>query len=163
MNDRYFLLELSKVEGKLMSYAMHLTQGREDDAQELFQSTVVRAYIKRNLFAPDSCFLFWIERIMRNIYLNECIAAQRRNVLNTGCYDESDGNASSSSHSDIRLEFNEVCTIIESLPYDIALPLRMYASGYKYCEIANRLNIPLSCVKNRIRAARIYLKRLCQE
>lgn len=56
MNDRYFLLELSKVEGKLMSYAMHLTQGREDDAQELFQSTVVRAYIKRNLFAPDSCF-----------------------------------------------------------------------------------------------------------
>ena len=35
--------------------------------------------------------------------------------------------------------------------------------GYKYCEIADALNLPMSSVKNRIRAARIYLKRLLDE
>ena len=47
MDDTEFLFELSRVESKLMSYAMALTQYCIDDAQELYQATVVRAYTKR--------------------------------------------------------------------------------------------------------------------
>ena len=160
MDDTEFLFELSRVEGKLMGYAMALTQYCTDDAQELFQATVVRAYTKRVLFTPGTRFYSWIERIMKNIYLNGCVDAQRNmaleNVRNYDC-------ALFSSCTDNRLEFNEVCTLIGRLPSEVALPLRMYACGYKYCEIAVALNLPMSSVKNRIRAARIYLKRLLDE
>ena len=164
MNDTEFLFELSRVEGKLMSYAMALTQYCTDDAQELFQATVVRAYTKRTLFTPGTRFDSWIGRIMKNVYLNECASVQRRGAF------PGDGEHSGgfdfvlcSSSIDDFLEFNEVRTLIGRLPPEVALPLRMYAHGYKYCEIAVALNIPMSSVKNRIRAARVYLKRLLDE
>ena len=160
MDDTEFLFELSRVESKLMGYSMVLTQYCIDDAQELFQATVVRAYMKRALFIPGTKFYSWIERIMKNIFLNGCVDAQRNmaleNVHHSDC-------ALFSSSTDNRLEFNEVCTLIGRLPSEVALPLRMYAHGYKYCEIAVALNLPMSSVKNRIRAARIYLKRLLDE
>ena len=160
MDDTEFLFELSRVESKLMGYAMALTQYCTDDAQELFQATVVRAYTKRALFIPGTRFYSWIERIMKNIFLNGCVDAQRNmaleNVHHSDC-------ALFSSSTDNRLELNEVCTLIGRLPSEGALPLRMYAHGYKYCEIAVALNLPMSSVKNRIRAARIYLKRLLDE
>ena len=159
MDDTTFLLELSRVEGKLMSFAMTLTGHCIDDAQELFQATVVRAYMKRALFTPGTRFGFWIERIMRNVYLNESVAARRRAAFcEEVCYAYVD-----SVFTDNRLEFNEVCTLIERLPSEVALPLRMYSQGYKYNEIADALNLPMSSVKNRIRAARIYLKRVLDE
>ena len=156
MDDTEFLFELSWVESKLMSYAMALTQYCTDDAQELYQATVVRAYTKRSLFTPGTRFDSWIERIMKNIYLNGCVVAQRNMALeNVRHYD--------SCCTDNRLEFNDVCTLVGRLPSEVALPLRMYACGYKYWEIADALDLPMSSVKNRIRAARVYLKRLLDE
>ena len=81
MDDTAFLFELSRVENKSMGYAMSLTQYCEDDAQELFQATVVRAYTKKELFTPGSRFDLWIGRIMKNIYLNERVAAQRNTTF----------------------------------------------------------------------------------
>ena len=156
MDDTEFLFELSRVESKLMSYAMALTQYCVDDAQELCQATVVRAYTKRSLFTPGTRFDSWIERIMKNIYLNGCVVAQRNMALeNVRHYD--------SCCTDNRLEFNDVCTLIGRLPSEVALPLRMYACGYKYWEIADALDLPMSSVKNRIRAARVHLRRLLDE
>ena len=158
MDDTAFLFELSRVENKLMGYAMSLTQYFEDDAQELFQATVVRAYLKKELFTPGTRFDLWIGRIMKNVYLNERVAAQRNTT-----FDKEYSLAHSHQFIDCRLEFGEVCTFIDCLPHDISLPLRMYADGYKYHEIADALDIPMSSVKNRIRAARIHLRRLLDE
>ena len=157
MNDTAFLFELNRVENKLMDYAMSLTQYCEDDAQELFQATVVRAYLKKELFTPGTRFDLWIGRIMKNIYLNERVAAQRNTTF------DKEYSPYSSHFIDCRLEFSEVCTFIDCLPHGISLPLRMYADGYKYHEIADALDIPMSSVKNRIRAARIHLRRLLDE
>ena len=121
MDDTEFLFELSRVESKLMSYAMALTQYCTDDAQELFQATVVRAYIKRALFASGTRFDFWNGRIMKNIYLNECVVAQRNMMFDKGYSDY----GLYSFCTDNYLEFNEVCTLIGRLPSEVALPLRM--------------------------------------
>ena len=157
MDDTAFLFESSRVENKLMGYAMSLTQYCEDDAQELFQATIVRAYTKKELFTPGTRFDLWIGRIMKNVYLNELVAAQRNTTF------DKEYSPYSSHFIDCRLEFSEVCTFIDCLPHDISLPLRMYADGYKYHEIADALDIPMSSVKNRIRAARIHLRRLLDE
>ena len=158
MDDTAFLFELNRVENKLMGYAMSLTRYCEDDAQELFQATVVRAYMKKGLFTPATRFDLWIGRIMKNVYLNELVAAQRNTT-----FDKEYSLAHSHQFIDCRLKFSEVCTFIDCLPHDISLPLRMYADGYKYHEIADALGIPMSSVKNRIRAARIHLRSILDE
>ena len=56
MDDTTFLIELQNVSSKLNNYAMYLTQGRTEDARELFQATVVRAYIKQKYFTPGTRF-----------------------------------------------------------------------------------------------------------
>jgi DNA-directed RNA polymerase specialized sigma24 family protein len=70
MDDTAFLFELNRVENKLMGYAMSLTRYCEDDAQELFQATVVRAYLKKELFTPgtaNGCL-----RVLRNCKFTSC-------------------------------------------------------------------------------------------
>ena len=44
------------------------------------------------------------------------------------------------------------------MPEEQALPLWLYAKGYKYGEIALMMNIPLGTVKSRIFIARQELK-----
>ena len=134
MDDTAFLFELSRVENKLMGYAMSLTQYCEDDAQELFQATVVRAYLKKELFTPGTRFDLWIGRIMKNVYLNELVAAQRNTA-----FDKEYSLAHSHQLIDCRLEFSEVCTFIDCLPHDISLPLHMYADDTNITRLPMRL------------------------
>ena len=159
MNDTNFLIELQNVSSKLNNYAMYLTQGRTEDARELFQATVVRAYIKRKYFTPGTRFDLWAERIMRNIFLNERLAAQRRARIENADYNY----YRTDDAADALLEFRDIARIIAKLPPNFSTPLIMYAWGYKDCEIALTLGLPLSTVKNRIRAARLLLKKAFKE
>ena len=43
---------------------------------------------------------------------------------------------------------------IDILNKEYSIPFRMYVSGYKYQEIADKMNIPLGTVKSRIFIAR---------
>ena len=159
MNDTTFLIELQNVSNKLNSYAMYLTRGRTEDARELFQATVVRAYIKRKYFTPGTRFDLWAERIMRNIFLKERLAAQRRARIENVDYNY----CRTDDTADALLEFCDVARIIAKLPPEFSTPLIMYVRGHKYCEIALTLGLPLSTVKNRIRAARLLLKKAFKE
>ena len=47
---------------------------------------------------------------------------------------------------------------IEALREDLRAPFKLHTSGYKYHEIAERLNIPIGTVKNRIFQARKELQ-----
>ena len=138
---------------------MYLTQGRTEDARELFQATAVRAYIKRKYFTPGTRFDLWAERIMRNIFLNERLAAQRRARMENADYNY----YRTDDAADALLEFRDIARIIAKLPPEFSTPLIMYAQGHKYCEIALTLGLPLSTVKNRIRAARLLLKKAFKE
>ena len=162
MDDTTFLTELKKVENKLSSLALSLTKGNIDDAQELLQATVVRAYEKREYFTIGTRFDLWIETIMKNAHLNNVLSAKRRSVKITVDY-TSFSSSNGLYNIDKQLEYSEVCSLIKTLPREISVPLMLYARGYKYDEIACMQHLPMSTVKNRIRAARIYLKRMIKE
>ena len=46
--------------------------------------------------------------------------------------------------------FMEMRRIVNALPKEYRVPFAMYVSGFKYREIADKLNLPLGTVKSRI-------------
>jgi len=57
-----------------------------------------------------------------------------------------------------KLAVDEISDAIRGLSYDYKTPFMMHFRGFKYYEIAERLQIPIGTVKNRIHIARKVLK-----
>ena len=70
-------------------------------------------------------------------------------VVNESGFDSPDGS----------FQIQEITKAIESLNNDLKIPFSMYLSGYKYNEIAEKLNLPLGTVKSRIFFARQDLQK----
>ena len=113
----------------------------------------------KKCYHSDANFVGWFSVIMRNGYLNE-VKREKRYCVTDDCsvLDEC-------CCCDNSFDFRKLQTIIASLPNDLYFVLRLYVSGYRYCEIATMLSLPLGTVKSRIHAARrslmAVLERCC--
>lgn len=47
-------------------------------------------------------------------------------------------------------DLKEMHRIVNALPHEYKIPFSMHVSGFKYREIAEKLNLPLGTVKSRI-------------
>lgn len=59
-----------------------------------------------------------------------------------------------SESADSRCIMQDIEQAIDILNKEYSIPFRMYVSGYKYQEIADKMDIPLGTVKSRIFIAR---------
>ncbi len=129
MNDEEFLKKFNKGKRVLKKYAMVLT-GDKTRAAELYQQTVVRAYVHRNCGYAIANFTHWMGVLMRELYQDDMLSH--------------DGNISVKS----------LPKHTEQLPEEIRRVVQLAASGCGSCEIAKMLGLTRSTVKNRICAAK---------
>ena len=54
--------------------------------------------------------------------------------------------------------FNDMYRVINGMPDMYSIPFKMLVSGFKYTEIAEKLNLPIGTVKSRIFLARKRLQ-----
>ena len=146
------------------SFAYNLTKNFED-AKDLYQETAFRAMSNRDKFRPGTNFKAWILTIMKNIFINN----YRKNAKKKTIFDSTDNNYYINSGSNVvnnKAETNilmgELRTMIESLDDTLKVPFEMHHIGYKYQEIADKLELPLGTVKSRIFFARKELKSMIQ-
>ena len=161
MNNEKFIEELNKVEDVIMSVAGKFTSNY-NSARELYQDTVVRAFIKRHTYTENTNFKFWILTILRNNFINNLKYTQRVDYvddINTAVSKRS----LSDSYIDNSIDFRELELIMQELPMVYYNPLHMFLEGYKYYEISMELNIPVSTVKNRIHIARERLRLILKD
>lgn len=88
----------------------------------------------------------WILRIMRNIFISNyhsILKKESHEIL---------------GDSDL-MPLDEVVKSVETLNDELKKPFTMFLSGYKYNEIAEKLNIPLGTVKSRIFFAKQELQK----
>lgn len=159
MSDTEFQNALQMHMHPLNGFAFRLTRDA-DEAKDLLQETLMKAYLNRNKFIRGSNLGAWLITIMKNSFIN-----QYRRQKNKPEYAVSriEGEPyliqESTENSGLQqMSAEEIEREIEKLEEKIREPLVMYARGFKYTEIAERLDIPMGSVKNRIFIARTKLK-----
>ena len=147
-----FTQHLLNVQSELFRFAFKLTADREE-ANDLLQETSLKALDNEEKFTPDTNFKGWMYTIMRNIFINnyrkvvrdQTFVDQTENLYHLSLPQESGFESTESSY-----DLKEMHRIVNSLPKEYKVPFAMHVSGFKYREIAEKLNLPLGTVKSRI-------------
>ncbi len=152
MSEKHFSQQLLSLENNLKYYALSLTSDN-DKANDLLQETFLKALTYRDKFAANTNFKAWVYTIMKNTFINDYRKASKSK------------NSLSGSNSEFHLQIakdrvypapdsfystNEIEKSISALEDDFRVPFQMFLDGYKYKEIAERLELPLGTVKSRI-------------
>ncbi|MFY0591867.1 RNA polymerase sigma factor [Roseivirga sp.] len=155
-----FNYSLSNMTKTLKPFAIKLTKDH-DDANDLLQETLMKAYNNREKFAEGTNLKAWLYTIMKNTFITNYQRMVRR-----GTFIDTTDNLHFINSTSTQIEnraagnfaLRDINTSIEKLEDVYKIPFMMYFRGFKYHEIAERLEIPIGTVKNRIHIARKQLK-----
>ena len=155
-----FTYNISKVSKSLKPFAMRLTKDN-DDANDLLQDTLLKAFTNREKYADGTNLKAWLYTIMKNTFITNYQRMVRKNTF----IDESENlhyinslENSTDNEAPSNFVMNDINRAVDSLEESFRTPFMMHYRGFKYHEIAERLRIPIGTVKNRIHIARKELK-----
>ncbi len=165
MNALQFQKKLLSMQENMMNFALMLTANR-DDAQDLMQDTTLKVLDNQEKFVDNINFKGWVLTVMRNIFINNYHKIVRtQTVVDQGVdlYNLDVVNDSGFDTPDGAYQIQEITKAINSLNNELKIPFSMFLSGYKYNEIADKLNVPLGTVKSRIFFARQELQKILKD
>ncbi|MBS5550758.1 MAG: RNA polymerase sigma factor [Bacteroides sp.] len=161
MRTATFAQNLLNVQTELLNFAYKLTSDRED-ANDLLQETSLKALDNEEKYTAETNFKGWIYTIMRNIFINN----YRKTLRDQTYVDQTDNLFYLNQNIDIETDstegsydLKEMRRIVNALPKEYRVPFAMYVSGFKYREIADKLNLPLGTIKSRIYFTRQKLQK----
>ncbi len=134
----------------LKRFAMLLTND-EQYANDLVQEVSLKVLCSSKTYVRDVNFKGWVSMIMHNIHVNI-------KKSNSRCVYVSDESVFDIPVSETSIDVYEVLHVIDSSPMCLREPLDLFIKGYKYEEIAVKLNIPVGTVKSRINKIRAILR-----
>ncbi len=159
MASTKFIDNLTALQANLLNFAYMLTNNR-DDAYDLLQDTMVKALDNEEKYTAGTNFKGWVFTIMRNNFIN----SYRRNVRTATIVDTTDNmyllNLGESTVESPEESYGatEISKAINEFSDEFRIPFSMHVAGYKYSEIAEKMNLPLGTVKSRIFFARKRLQ-----
>ena len=165
MNTLKFQDRLLDLQDNLLNFAYMLTSNREE-AKDLLQDTTLKALDNEDKYIDNVNFKGWVLTVMRNIFINNYHKIVRtQTIVDQGVdlYNLDVTNESGFDSPDSSFQIQEISKAIEQLNEDLKVPFSMYISGYKYNEIAEKLNLPLGTVKSRIFFARQELQKTLKD
>ncbi len=147
-----FNTQLIGLHNSLKYFATTLTNNQEE-ANDLIQDTYLKALINREKFAADTNLKAWTYTIMKNTFINNYRRNTKANTIVDSTKDLSIMNGPRPEHQftpEGEFATKEINASIRKLDKDQRLPFEMHTAGYKYKEIADRLNLSIGTVKSRI-------------
>ncbi|MGD1842386.1 MAG: RNA polymerase sigma factor [Thermonemataceae bacterium] len=160
MTASEFSLSLKDASKSLKPFAIKLTKDIED-ANDLLQETLLKAFTNREKFTDGTNLRAWLYTIMKNTFITNYQRMVRRKTFidstdNLHYINSSENVSSNGAYTSLAMK--EITRAIDDLDDVYKVPFMMYYKGFKYHEIADRLQIPIGTVKNRIHIARKELK-----
>ncbi|UJP65702.1 RNA polymerase sigma factor [Mongoliitalea daihaiensis] len=160
MTTLEFSYSLNKLSSSLKPFALKLTRDT-DDANDLLQDTMVKAFTNKDKFTEGTNLKAWLYTIMKNTFITNYQRMVRRGTFvdttdNLHYLNSGDTLVENNAYGDFTMD--DIYSAIEKLDDVYKVPFMMHYKGFKYHEIAEKLNIPIGTVKNRIHIARKLLK-----
>lgn len=146
---------------KLKAYALNFTQD-EDNASDLLQDTLLKAFSYYGKFKPETNFRAWLFTIMKNTFINDYrrkARVQRVVVVEDELSSAQLVMSCSRNEGELKFINGDIAKALKTLPENLLDPFVRYFEGYKYHEIAEEFDLPLGTVKTRIHHARLHLKK----
>lgn len=140
----------------LRKFALRLT-GNMNDAEDLLQSTVLRALEKQDYFETGTNLFKWTSKIMFNLFVS---TYRRKKKFETrydpeGYLEKAAVDAVQESKAELRLVREAMTKLSEEHREILAL---VCVKGMRYEEVAGMLNIPVGTVRSRLSRARENLQ-----
>lgn len=155
-----FITKLLDMQSQLRNFALMLTSNRED-ADDLVQDTTLKAIDSENKYVDNVNFKGWVFTIMRNLFINNYRRMVRSNTMLDHTEDLVHLNMPQDSGyetPDGAISVADINAAIASFDDGYRVPFSLHLAGYRYAEIAERVNLPLGTVKSRIFYARRRLQ-----
>lgn len=147
-----FNTSLIGMRSNMQRFAMSLTSDR-DTALDLVQDTYLKAITYKDKFVDYTNLKAWVFTIMKNTFINNYRRNIKENTIIDGTQDlyyiNQPHDKGFISPESIYSE-GEIEKAIDSLDDEFKIPFRMHIEGYKYKEIAEKLDLKIGTVKSRI-------------
>lgn len=153
------------LQSNLMSFAVQLTRNREE-AEDLLQDTTLKVLDNEAKYTENTNFKGWVFTIMRNIFINNyrrqarcaTVVDQTQDLYHLNLAQDSGLDTPDGSYAT-----REISEVINSFSDGYRVPFTTHVAGYKYSEIAEKMNLPVGTVKSRIFFARQRLQTLLKD
>lgn len=165
MSSSVFQSKLIALQSNLLNFAYMLTSNR-DDAYDLLQDTTLKVIESEDKYVDNVNFKGWVFTIMRNIFINNYRKMSRQaTVVDTteDLYHLNLPQESGFETPEGSFAAKEINSAINSFEDEYRIPFSMHVAGYKYNEIAEKMNLPLGTVKSRIFFARQRLQEMLKD
>jgi len=144
--------KLLSLQDNLTFFARSLT-ANEEEAKDLVQETNIKALTNREKFEPDTNLKAWTYTIMKNTFINNYRRKVKANTIidtTEDLYYLNNTKATKFESPEANLSKEEIQRNIKALDENQRTPFEMHTQGYKYKEIADKLNLSIGTVKSRI-------------
>jgi RNA polymerase sigma factor (sigma-70 family) len=151
-----FTHQVASLRGTLYTLTKRFTNNR-DECLDLLQDTLLKALTYQDKFREDTNLKGWLFTIMRNTFINKYRKNKRARTSHDNTkelYYLNVEDKHTFNKPEASFEYQDIWNHVNTLRDELLVPFKMHASGYKYHEIAEHLNIPIGTVKNRIFHAR---------
>lgn len=165
MTSIEFNHQLVNLEKNLHRFANSRTTNQED-VRDLVQETFLKALTYREQFRDYSNLKAWTFTILKNTFINNYRKSVKQNTIlsNTENFyflNKTEGPAA--SKPDAAIPVKEINKEVQSLEDEFRIPFEMHMSGYKYKEIAEKMNLKIGTMKSRIFFSRKKLMKALEE
>lgn len=152
MKTNNFNHDILSLRNNLKSFALGLTRD-SSDADDLIQESYLKALLYKEKFEENTNMKAWMMTIMKNTFINTYRKEKRENTYRDNTVNDYFLNSSvrqGFDSTDSMLTSKEILGEIERLDSEFKEPFQLFTSGFKYKEIAEKLEIPIGTVKSRI-------------
>lgn len=141
---------------RMWRYAMVLSRNK-DVAEELVQSTCVRALERSAQYTPGTRIDRWLFTVLHSVWINELRAQRVR--MGQGFVESDELLAPDlQQHNEQRMQYAKVMQRVGQLPEaQRNAVFLVYVEGFTYQEAADTLAVPIGTIMSRLAAARTTL------